>query len=81
MGKHTKSAMNGKKMPDYNVYTVSEREGYKDFWTQIGVAFGHGDGEMKGMNVLLSALPLDGRLVLRRYTEKPEAEDKKAEKK
>ncbi len=67
---------NGTK-PAYRVYTVDEREDADDsFWTQIGAAFAHGD--KKGMNIVLRALPLDGRLVVRRYTEKPAVEEKKA---
>ena len=59
--------MSTKKKPAYRVYTVEEIDEEKSFWTMIGTAFAHED--MKGMNVLLKALPVDGRLVLRRYTE------------
>ncbi len=57
--------------PFYRVFVVENRNGEEDedFWTQVGVAFAHKD--QKGMNIVLRALPLDGRLVLRRYTEKP----------
>ena len=66
---------NGSK-PAYRVYTVEDREDTADaFWTQIGAAFAHAD--KKGMNIVLRALPLDGRLVLRKYTDKPIVEDKK----
>ncbi len=56
--------------PFYRVFVVENRNGdeEEDFWTQIGVAFAHGDH--KGMNIVLRALPLDGRLVLRRFSEK-----------
>ena len=55
--------------PAYRVYTVEDREDTDDaFWTQIGAAFAHAD--KKGMNIILRALPLDGRLVLRQFTEK-----------
>lgn len=56
--------------PYYRVYVVENPNGEDDegFWTQIGVAFAHKDH--KGMNIILRALPLDGRLVLRRYSEK-----------
>ena len=48
--------------PAYSVYVV-EGEGDKAFWTKIGAGFKHEDGE--GFNLLLSALPIDGRLVVR----------------
>lgn len=56
--------------PFYRVFVVENRNGEEDedFWTQVGVAFAHKD--QKGMNIVLRALPLDGRLVLRRYIEK-----------
>lgn len=46
------------------VYTVrpAEKEGQRDYWTQIGTAFPHPNGE--GFNVLLNATPLNGKLVV-----------------
>jgi hypothetical protein len=44
----------------------------KSDWTRVGVAFPHNDG--KGFNVLLQALPLDGKMVLRLHEEKDGAE-------
>lgn len=46
------------------VFTVrpSEREGQKDFWTQVGTMFPHPHGE--GFNILLNANPIDGKLVV-----------------
>ena len=58
--------------PAYRAYTVIQHEGKDDFWLKLGSVFPHGDGE--GFNVLLEALPLDGKLVLRRY-KKGEAEE------
>jgi len=49
--------------PNYTAYTVIKREGQDDFWIAIGAAFKHQDGD--GYNVVLQALPLDGRVVLR----------------
>jgi hypothetical protein len=46
----------------YAVYVV-EGEGDKAYWTKIGAAWSHQDG--KGFNLTLSALPLNGRLVVR----------------
>jgi hypothetical protein len=53
----------GTQQPNYTAYTVIKREGQDDFWIAIGAAFKHQDGD--GYNVVLQALPLDGRVVLR----------------
>lgn len=42
---------------------VVDGEGEKAFWTKIGAAFPHEDA--KGFNILLTAMPLNGRLVIR----------------
>jgi hypothetical protein len=42
---------------------VVKREGQDDFWLPIGAAFPHQDGD--GYNIVLQALPIDGRVVLR----------------
>ena len=60
--------------PAYRVYSVIKRDGKDDFWLNLGVAFPHEDGE--GFNILLQALPLDAKLVLRTYKEKPEEQEK-----
>jgi hypothetical protein len=49
--------------PNYRAYTVVKREGADDFWLAIGAAFMHQDGE--GYNIVLQALPIDGKIVLR----------------
>jgi hypothetical protein len=50
--------------PSHHVYQVRDRgEGQKGIWTRIGIAWAQKDG--KGFNVLLDAVPLDGRLTLR----------------
>ena len=64
--------------PAYNAYTVIKREGKDDFWLKLGVLFPHEDGE--GFNLLLNALPVDAKLVLRRYKEKPDEEQEVIEK-
>ena len=56
-----------KKKPMYRVYVVEDVDDENSFWTLVGSAFAHEDH--KGLNLLLKALPLDGRLVLRRYSE------------
>lgn len=60
--------------PAYRAYTVIKREGKDDYWLNLGVAFPHDDGE--GFNLLLQALPLDGKIVLRTYKESEEDEQK-----
>ena len=63
--------------PSFRAYTVIKRDGKdaegkprEDFWLNVGVAFPHEDGE--GFNLLLQALPLDGKIVLRTYAEQDE---------
>lgn len=51
------------KQPSHRAYTVIRREGQDDFWLNIGLAFMHNDG--KGLNIMLQAMPLDGKIVLR----------------
>lgn len=53
--------------PAYRAYTVIKRDGKEDYWLNLGVAFPHDDGE--GFNLLLQALPVDAKIVLRRYKE------------
>lgn len=46
------------------VFTVTDREdpAKKAFWTRIGAAFPTKDGN--GLNIVLNALPTNGRLVV-----------------
>lgn len=60
--------------PAYRAYTVIKRDGKEDFWLNLGVAFPHEDGD--GFNLLLQALPLDGKIVLRTYKEEEQEEEK-----
>ncbi len=64
--------------PAYRAYTVIKREGKEDYWLNLGVAFRHEDGE--GLNVLLQAMPLDGKFVLRTYKEREEEQKEVVEK-
>ena len=55
----------------YNAYTVREfeRNGAVDHdWMRVGVAFSHKDG--KGFDVMLQAVPVDGKVVLRLHEPK-----------
>ena len=56
--------------PTHRAYTVIKREGKEDYWLNLGIVFAHEDGE--GFNLLLQALPLDGKIVLRTYKEREE---------
>lgn len=61
-------APRGKK-PDFIAYDVREVEGRKEaVWNAVGAVWFHKDG--KGADVLLHAIPLTGRIVLRERTEK-----------
>ena len=71
--------MSGK--PSHKVFVVEDKDVAEGadpdaFWTRVGSAWPHKDG--KGLNLVLSALPINGRLVLREYT--PEDEKKDVEK-
>ena len=53
-----------------DVWTVNEQEGTaKDRWTKMGIAFINRD---ESINVILDALPLNGRLQLRKRQVKKE---------
>jgi hypothetical protein len=58
------------KTPSYIAYQVRDREGQKGIFTRIGAAWANADG--KGFNIQLDAVPLDGRVTLRVYTESKE---------
>ena len=62
-----------KSRPTHTVYVV-EGEGDSAYWTKIGAAWAHEDAE--GYNISLTALPLNGRLVVR--TAKADATKKEA---
>ena len=64
--------MAGKK-PTHTAYLVEDREAKKGYWTEIGAAWAHKDGQ--GFDVILKALPLDGRIVVRTRDAKTKAED------
>ena len=57
------------------VYIIQQKEGSTDpkdsFWIKIGVAFVNKD---ESLNVLLDALPIDGKLHIRNFKAKEEAQ-------
>ncbi len=60
------------KKPTHVAYHVREGQGDKSYWTRIGAAWPHSDGQ--GFNVQLEVVPLDGRVSLRVATEKKQDE-------
>ncbi|MFD0986233.1 hypothetical protein [Methyloligella solikamskensis] len=56
------------KAPAFIAWHVSERD-EKSFWSRIGAAWDHKDGE--GMTLQLETVPMNGRIVLR----KPQADE------
>ena len=55
--------------PTQGAYHVREGKAGEGFWTRIGSAWPHQDGE--GFNIQLDGLvPLDGRITLRILTDK-----------
>ena len=64
--------------PAFRAYTVIKRQDKDDYWLNLGVAFAHEDGE--GFNLLLQALPIDGKVVLRTYKDEEEEDPKPKDK-
>ena len=62
------STASASKAPTHIAYQVRDRDGGKGFWTRIGSAWAHSDGN--GFNIQLECVPLDGRITLRTATEK-----------
>ena len=56
------------KAPSHVAYHVRNREGGEGFWTRIGSAWPHADGN--GFNLQIETVPLDGRITLRVASEK-----------
>jgi hypothetical protein len=54
--------------PSYVAYHVREIKEGKDFWTRIGSAWEHKDGN--GFNLQIDLIPIDGRITLRRPEDK-----------
>ncbi len=53
---------NNTKTPDFIAYEVTENQD-QNFWTRVGAAWNHSDGE--GINIQLSSIPLIGKITLR----------------
>jgi hypothetical protein len=57
-------------LPTHIAYHVRDGKNEKGYFTRIGVAFAHKDGN--GFNLLIETIPLDGKITLRVPTEKSE---------
>ncbi|OWK46466.1 hypothetical protein [Fimbriiglobus ruber] len=64
----TKNKSTKSTKPAFIAYQVREGKDEKGYFNRIGIAFSHSDG--KGFNLLIDALPLDGRITLRVPSEK-----------
>lgn len=62
MARTKEAAPAPKNLPSHGVFVV-EDDGPNAFWTPIGCAWAHADGQ--GYNVALSAIPVGGRIVIR----------------
>ena len=58
--------------PSHRAYSVIKRDGQDDYWLNLGLVFPHKDGS--GFNIILQALPLDGKIVCREISEDDAAE-------
>ncbi len=56
------------KTPSHVAYQVRDTESGEGFWTRIGSAWPHQDGQ--GFNIQLDCVPLSGRITLRVKSDK-----------
>jgi hypothetical protein len=56
------------KTPSHIAYHVRNGKAEESFWTRIGSAWAHKDGN--GFNIQLETFPVDGRITLRVASEK-----------
>lgn len=63
------------KKPTHGVYVI-QGDGDNAYWLKIGAAWQNRDS--KGMNLILDALPLTNKLVVREFSEK-DADEKGAQ--
>ncbi len=66
--------MAASQQPSHRAYVVVKRDGADDFWINVGAAFPHQDGN--GFNVVLQALPVDGKIVLRVPQDEPQQQQR-----
>ena len=71
MQKASNNPTSSSKKASHVAYHVRDnKSGSKAFWTRIGIAWAHADGN--GFNIQLDSVPLSGRIGLRTLSEKPE---------
>jgi hypothetical protein len=58
------------KTPSHIACHVKDGNTGKGYWTRIGAAWAHADGN--GFNIQTDLLPPDGRITIRTTSEKPE---------
>lgn len=56
------------KQPAFIAYHIRDGKDKDAFWTKIGAAWAHADGD--GYNLVIEMMPLDGRIALRVPKEK-----------
>lgn len=61
--------------PTHGVYII-EGEGDDAYWNKVGAAWPHKDGD--GFNITLTALPLDGRLSVRKLKARAKQQEGRA---
>ncbi len=69
----TSNSATPKNRPTHTAYSVRkyQKNGeHKSDWTQVGVAWAHGDGN--GFDIVLEALPVNGKIAIRKNKPKPE---------
>ena len=66
----TKKQTAASKTPSHIAYHVRNGNSEKGYWTRIGAAWTHADGN--GFNIQIETMPLDGRITLRIASEKSE---------
>lgn len=72
------TTMTQTKQPALVAYSVEDaRKGRKAYWTKIGRLFAHDDA--KGFDLVLNALPINGRIVIRQEQPRDDAEADQAE--
>ena len=64
----SKTSKTSKNAPTHFAYQVRDGE-QKGYWTRIGAAWAHKDGQ--GFGIILECVPLDGRISLRVNADHP----------
>ena len=66
----TETKATASKTPSHIAHHVRAIQDGKGFWTRIGAAWPHNDGN--GFNIQIDIVPLDGKITLRLPSEKSE---------